>query len=81
MLLEERAYTVLVGKIMALEILVETLWTNEFSKHDNPEKDARDFKKTVMNLIDHDEDSSTQVQAVYELKQRIASILERVRSL
>ena len=81
MLLEDKAYTVLVGKIMALEILIEMSWTNEFSKHDNPEKEAKNFKKMVMNLIDHDEDSSTQVQAVYELKQRIASILERVRSL
>ena len=81
MLLEDKAYTVLVGKIMALEILIEMLWTNEFSKHDNPEKEAKNFKKMVMNLIDHDEESSTQVQAVSELKQRIDSILERVRSL
>ena len=47
---------------MALEILIEMLWTNEFSKNDNPEKEAKNFKKMVMNLIDHDEgffDSST----------------------
>lgn len=72
---------VLLGKIMALEALVDMLWTNELAKTDDPEVEAKELKEAALNLVRYDAGDPVQEQAFDSLEVRLESILHRVRSL
>ena len=69
------------GKVMALEFLMEMVWTDRFSKEANPQKEALDFKNQVLSLMRFDEGDPVQAQIASEMKHRVDCIIERVDSL
>lgn len=71
---------VLLGKITALEALVDMLWTNELAKTDDPESEAEELKETALNLVRYDEEDPVQERALDSLSVRLESILHRLRS-
>lgn len=73
--------SVLIGKVMALETLVELLWAHELSKEDDPVKEAQDFKTETLDLVLFDPEVPNQAEAVHQLNERFDFILERVKSL
>lgn len=72
---------ILLGRISALAVLVDALWTNELAKESDPLEAAREFKTKVLDLIDYDPDDVVESAAFDELTERLDSILFRVESL
>ena len=74
--------TVILGKIMALEALIDMLWTNELAKTEDPRTEADELKKMVLNdLVIYDSDNPVQEQAFDALETRLGSIARRVATL
>ena len=74
--------TILLGRIMALETLIDMLWTNELAKTDDPESEAEELKETILNdLVIYDPDDPVEDQACDALETRLDSIAHRVMSL
>lgn len=69
------------GRVMALEFLMDFVWTDRFAKEANPKEEALNFKKQVLNLMAFDEKDPVQAQIVDQLKNRLDSIFQRVCSL
>ena len=45
---------------LVMELFVDMIWTDRFSQTDSPESEAKQFKETVLNLIDHPEEFADQ---------------------
>lgn len=74
--------TVILGKIVALEVLIDMLWTNELAKTEDPESEAEDLKDTILNdLMIYDPDNPVEEQVFDALETRLGSIVQRVASL
>ena len=74
-------HTVLLAKIMALETLLDMLWTDRFSRESNPVEEAKEFKSWVLSTIDYDPYGPLENTAYEMVEQRLDSILIRVGSL
>ena len=78
---------VLRARLFVMELFVDMIWTDRFSQTDSPESEAKQFKETVLNLIDHPEEFADQDELLLNdlcrefVEMRLASILRRVRSL
>ena len=83
----EAEVLVLRARLQVMEMFVDMIWTDRVSQTDSPELEAKQFKETVLNLIDHHEEFVDQDELLLNdlcrefVEVRLASILRRVRSL
>lgn len=72
---------ILLGRIKALEVLLDMLWTNEFAKLDNLLDQAKDFKDEALGLVLYDPDDPIGTVTYDGVEARLDSIINRVASL
>ena len=71
----------ILARVLAVEKLVEALWTHTLSQFPDPVGEAESLREEIMSLSLFDEDDAVQVQAVNETEQRLDSIVERTKTL
>ena len=72
---------VLLGRIVALERLVEALWTHILSDFSDPMSEAEMLRDNFMSLVNHDVSDPIQGEAIRALEERFSTIVERVENL
>lgn len=73
--------TVLIGKMTAVEVLLDMLWTDRISKEENPKEVAQALAKHIKGLVDDDLSIPFGNAAYDALHERLESIKRRVASL
>ena len=77
----EAKVSVLVGKMTAVEILLDMLWTDRISKEKNPQKVAHTLTEHIKALVDDDLSIPFGRAAYDALDERLEAIKRRVESL
>lgn len=72
---------VLRARLIAVETLLEMLWTHELSKVEDPVGEAEQLKETVLGLVRYDEDDVYERLSFESLEERLDSIIHRVSHL
>ena len=71
----------ILGRLMALETLVDFLWTDKLAKLDNPVLEAEVLKDRALELVNYDPNDPLQKAAYDALESRFDAIINRVSSL
>ncbi len=79
--IQQKMFAELVGRINALEVLVDMLWTNNFFKETNPMQAAANFKKEVLGLVRYNPDDEAETASYDSLEKRLEKIIYRVETL
>ena len=73
--------SVLIGKMTAVEVLLDMLWTDRISKEENPREVARTLAEHIKGLVDDDLSIPFGKAAYDALDERLEAIKRRVETL
>ena len=80
--LEQSAHiSILLGRLLAHQTLIDMLWTNVLADTDDPFGEAEELKDKIMSLLVTNPEDSVQNEAEDELERRLDAIIKRAESL
>lgn len=77
----EANVTVLMGRMTAMEILLDMLWTDRIAKEEDPKEVAHTLAEHIKRLVDDDLSLPFNRDAYDALSDRLEAIKRRVESL